>query len=144
MLLTSRACLGSQTAKLCNWCSGTHGFSTTTVLHASHCCTASLQALQEGAAAHRMQGSVLRAGCWKARCSAADVWSCARKAGQGNSRNIRVVLITNHRDKLPTTAHIVGGSGTSSDDGTPNSCSTPSTRPTACIACLVMTSMAVY
>lgn len=69
MLLTSAACLGSHRAKLCSCCRDCLRLMATAVLHASHCRTACLQALQEHAAAHNTWGSVLRAGWSQAMAS---------------------------------------------------------------------------
>jgi hypothetical protein len=64
MLLVRVACLRSQLQKLvyCCSCEGALEMSWTDVLQASHCCTASLQALQARAAAHSTLGLLFRAG----------------------------------------------------------------------------------
>jgi hypothetical protein len=64
--LTSPACLPSHCAKLLSRGSGAAVCSTTSVLHALHCCTACLQSLQTHAAAHRIWGYVLMCGCSRA------------------------------------------------------------------------------
>jgi hypothetical protein len=89
MLFTSAACFGSQLAKLHSRDSDAPRHSSTSVLQAPHCCTASLQDLQTQAAVHRMRGAVLSAGCSNAIDSPAgalDDVSCSQTGMQSTQQ----------------------------------------------------------
>jgi hypothetical protein len=108
MRLTSAACLIIQERKLhiCSSlnCSSLCDISCTTVLQALHCCTASLQSLHVRAAAHRMSGSVLNAGCSMAITTARSACSSAwRKQQQrsSNSSQCRFSLARLHQGAAP-------------------------------------------
>lgn len=98
MLLTSVACPGSHAAKLSSCWIGTL-LRSTSRLHAPHCCTASLHALQTCAAAHNTLGFELRDGCSRAM--------------------IRTVLSTAYDDNSQQAAH---GCSSEPTTGTSRSC----------------------
>lgn len=77
MLLKSDACLGSQVVKLASLCRVTCA-SVMCVLHAPLCCTACLQPLHTVAALHRIAGSELSSGWFRAIDIAPSAIGCFR------------------------------------------------------------------